>query len=104
MHFANLVQAIDDLNCKLAVGRVCDVLLLDRRIYMDDIFLCQVSMQTNAHLKNPVYAFSANALTKVNQFRAVAGQFLLEFFQTAKCLVVRIALLLQYHRFVTQIL
>lgn len=68
MHFANLVQAIDDLNCK----RVCNVLFLDRRIHMDSIFLRQASMQTNAHLKNQVCAFSTNALTKVNQFRAMA--------------------------------
>ena len=36
-------------------------------------------MQSNAHAENPLNPFSANASTKMRQFRAVARQFPLEF-------------------------
>jgi len=59
-------------------------------------------MQTNAHPKNPLYTLRAYALAKMHQLRAMARQLLLEFFHAAKSLVIRIALPLQYYRFVTQ--
>ena len=104
MGFANLVEVIDDLDRQLAIRWVRDVLLMHGRVNMNDIFQRRFPMQTNAHPENPLYAFRAYALAKMHQLRAMTRQLLLELFHAAKSLVIRIALPLQYYRFVTQIL
>ena len=104
MGFGNLVEAIDNLDRQFAVCRVCDVLLLHCRVNMNHIFQRQFPMQNNAHPENPLYTFRAYALAKMHQLRAMTRQLLLELFHAAKSLIIRIALPLQYYRFVTQIL
>ena len=75
------------------------------RVNIDAIFQHQIPVQNNTHAKNPVNSLFTNALAKMHQLRAImTRQLLLELLHAAKSLVIRIALPLQYYRFVTQIL
>jgi len=104
VYLGNLVQPINDFDRKLAVRRIGDVLLLHRRVNMNRVFQRHLAMQTNAHLEYAFNTFSTDALAKMHQLRTMAGQFALKFPHAAKCLVVWIALPLQYHCFITQVL
>lgn len=92
------------LIASLAHCRVGDVLLLHRGVNMNCILQRRLAMQINTHPEYALNSFRANAFTKMNRLRTVARQPALEFLHATKCLVVRIAFPLQYHRLIAQVL
>ena len=97
-----LVQTVDDFDGQFAVGWVGDVLFLHCGVDVDGVFQCGFAEQSHTALKQLVHAFCTNAFPEIYQFTAVARQLAAKLCESAKGLVVRVALELQHHCFVTK--
>ena len=97
-----LVQTVDDFDGQFAVGWVGDVLFLHCGVDVDGVFQCGFAEQSHTALKQLVHAFCTNAFPEIHQFTAVARQLAAKLCESAKSPVVRVALELQHHRFVTK--
>ena len=75
MGWANLVEAINNLDRQFAIRWVCDVLLMHGRVDMNHIFQRLFSMQTNAHPENPLYTLRAMRLRKCTSSVLWQGSF-----------------------------
>src|SRR6185436_18867073 len=68
LFFSNSNTLLYYFPVQLIVGRIGDILFLNRRIYCGFLFLAVFTIDADAFFKYQLYAFLAYAVTKMHQF------------------------------------